>query len=224
MKETMPHPTLEDWLSTLKRLRSEFAIEPDNYETKSPTFKCGGWRVGIEHQRKFESVVIRWMGDFEKRPAPQRRWIPCPSSDREKKWEYRVYTRPEQLPTLLNELLSDLQTIEDINHELAERVAKAMSDTSHARQARLLDRSRRPLKIMVTATVFDRNPDVVAEVLYRSQGICEHCYQPAPFNRRSNGSPYLEVHHIVRLADGGDDTVENAVALCPNCHRKVHYA
>jgi 5-methylcytosine-specific restriction protein A len=31
------------------------------------------------------------------------------------------------------------------------------------------------------------------------------------------------VHHRVRLADGGDDTTDNAVALCPNCHRKAHY-
>ncbi|WP_414449152.1 HNH endonuclease [Burkholderia sp. 22PA0099] len=48
------------------------------------------------------------------------------------------------------------------------------------------------------------------------------CERPAPF-RRPNGSPYLEVHHRVRLADGGDDTVENAIALCPNCHREHHF-
>jgi histidinol dehydrogenase len=26
------------------------------------------------------------------------------------------------------------------------------------------------------------------------------------------------------LADGGADTVENAVAVCPNCHRAAHYS
>lgn len=35
--------------------------------------------------------------------------------------------------------------------------------------------------------------------------------------------PTLEVHHLRRLADGGSDTVANAVALCPNCHREIHY-
>ncbi|WP_409033890.1 HNH endonuclease [Pseudomonas sp. JUb42] len=25
------------------------------------------------------------------------------------------------------------------------------------------------------------------------------------------------------IADGGLDTLENAVALCPNCHRASHY-
>lgn len=32
-----------------------------------------------------------------------------------------------------------------------------------------------------------------------------------------------EVHHKVPLSAGGDDTVENAIALCPNCHRKAHF-
>ena len=26
-----------------------------------------------------------------------------------------------------------------------------------------------------------------------------------------------------RLSDGGSDTVTNVVALCPNCHREIHY-
>lgn len=71
---------------------------------------------------------------------------------------------------------------------------------------------------------FDRNPDVVAEILIRAKGHCEDCKNPAPLNRRSDNSPYLEVHHIKRLSDGGEDTVADAVALCPNCHRRAHYA
>ena len=38
-----------------------------------------------------------------------------------------------------------------------------------------------------------------------------------------NGARYLEVHHLKRLADGGSDTIENAVAVCPNCHRELHF-
>lgn len=36
------------------------------------------------------------------------------------------------------------------------------------------------------------------------------------------GEPYLETHHIVWLARGGEDSIENTVALCPNCHKKMH--
>lgn len=34
--------------------------------------------------------------------------------------------------------------------------------------------------------------------------------------------PYLESHHIIWLAAGGADSVDNTIALCPNCHRKMH--
>ena len=36
------------------------------------------------------------------------------------------------------------------------------------------------------------------------------------------GKPYIETHHIDWLSKGGEDTIENTVALCPNCHRKMH--
>lgn len=55
----------------------------------------------------------------------------------------------------------------------------------------------------------------------RAHGICQLCAEPAPFID-CNGIPFLETHHIIRLADGGADSIENTVALCPNCHRKMH--
>ena len=70
---------------------------------------------------------------------------------------------------------------------------------------------------------FLRNPDVIADVLWRAKGVCERCHRKAPFIRKSNNSPYLEVHHPIPLSDGGEDTVANAIALCPNCHREAHF-
>ncbi|MEC5166165.1 putative HNH restriction endonuclease [Flavobacterium sp. PL11] len=43
------------------------------------------------------------------------------------------------------------------------------------------------------------------------------------FLRDNGNTPYLEVHHKKPLAEDGDDTIENAFALCPNCHRHAHY-
>ena len=57
-------------------------------------------------------------------------------------------------------------------------------------------------------------------VIMRAKGHCELCSGKAPF-QAPDGSPYLELHPLVSLSDGGSDTVENFVALCPNCHRKV---
>jgi len=78
-----------------------------------------------------------------------------------------------------------------------------------------------PAKSVKSATVFFRDPKVVAWTLQNSAGVCESCDSPAPFNR-NGGVPYLEVHHVIPLSEGGSDTPENCVALCPNCHRAVH--
>lgn len=79
----------------------------------------------------------------------------------------------------------------------------------------------RPLKSSDTISSFKRCPQVVAWVRLHSEGVCELCNSEAPF-RDAYGQPFLEVHHVIALADGGADTVENAVAICPNCHRAAH--
>lgn len=68
---------------------------------------------------------------------------------------------------------------------------------------------------------YKRSEDVKQYVLARSKGKCEACKQPAPFNRK-DGTPYLEPHHTMRLADEGPDHPEWVGAICPNCHRHIH--
>lgn len=80
-----------------------------------------------------------------------------------------------------------------------------------------------PERVEVISVVFKRNPDVVIEVLNRANGFCENCKKAAPFLRAKDKSPYLEVHHTLPLSKGGRDTIDNAVALCPNCHREAHF-
>jgi hypothetical protein len=36
------------------------------------------------------------------------------------------------------------------------------------------------------------------------------------------GAPWLEVHHIEELGNGGHTTYDNLIVLCPNCHTRVH--
>ncbi|MFJ5449509.1 HNH endonuclease [Pectobacterium carotovorum] len=82
--------------------------------------------------------------------------------------------------------------------------------------------SNPPKKTTQTTSVV-RDPEVKAYVLQEAKGVCECCRNPAPF-MQADGLPFLEVHHLKYLANGGSDTVENAAALCPNCHRAMHYA
>lgn len=83
--------------------------------------------------------------------------------------------------------------------------------------------TKNPLVVTSTSSSFSRDLSVKAWVLKRSNGICEACGESAPFFY-SFDLPFLEVHHVRHLADGGSDTTSNAVALCPNCHRRLHYS
>lgn len=69
---------------------------------------------------------------------------------------------------------------------------------------------------------FDRSQKVKKVSLERANGICELCGSKAPFYDK-NDQPYLEVHHVKFLSDDGIDDTSNTLALCPNCHMKIHY-
>lgn len=105
----------------------------------------------------------------------------------------------------------------------SEQTKEARKSSREQRLARLTAAPKKPPVVLVLSKDYKRNPDVVAEVLERAAGKCECCGNSAPFNRKSDGAPYLEVHHRIPLAQDGDDTVENAIGLCPNCHRKDHF-
>lgn len=81
--------------------------------------------------------------------------------------------------------------------------------------------ARTPEKKPVTGFVYERSPEVRRKVLLRALGVCEFCKQPG--FKLSNGSIYLETHHVLPLSLGGLDHVDNVVALCPNDHREAHY-
>lgn len=58
--------------------------------------------------------------------------------------------------------------------------------------------------------------------IQRANGRCQLCGSPAPF-LDSEGNPYLEVHHVIPIREYGTDSINNLVALCPNCNRKMQF-
>jgi len=70
--------------------------------------------------------------------------------------------------------------------------------------------------------VRQRSQAIRAYVMKRASGACEGCEKEAPFVT-SQGRPYLEAHHVSRVSDGGPDHPRWVIALCPNCHRRVHH-
>lgn len=114
-------------------------------------------------------------------------------------------------------------TLESLQEELQLETADSRTRTAAERKKRLEAAPKNPAPIQVISKGFRRNADVVVEVMERAVGKCEACKTAAPFLRASDGSPYLEIHHKKPLAQGGEDTVENALAVCPNCHMRFHY-
>lgn len=114
-------------------------------------------------------------------------------------------------------------TMEGVLEQLSSAISDSALITREARLLRLKTANRLPKKIEVVTYAFIRNADVIIEALERANGKCERCCLPAPFDKSKDGAPYLEVHHIVQLSKGGEDIVSNTLALCPNCHRYLHY-
>ena len=85
--------------------------------------------------------------------------------------------------------------------------------------------STTPEKGFATSTkeYFQRSAALKKYALARADGVCELCVNKAPFVT-PKGSPFLEVHHILRLADDGPDLPKNVAAVCPNCHRAAHHS
>ena len=71
--------------------------------------------------------------------------------------------------------------------------------------------------------IYERSKLARTYALSRAQCFCELCSTKAPFKTKA-GNHFLEVHHIEHVAKGGLDHPTNLAALCPNCHRAVHYS
>jgi len=82
--------------------------------------------------------------------------------------------------------------------------------------------NEKPRKESKLSTEYERDSHVVAWILKNSGGKCELCTDEAPFVT-VEGIPFLEVHHVRHLSENGSDTISNAVAICPNCHRELHF-
>lgn len=112
-------------------------------------------------------------------------------------------------------LKEDINNIEDVRS----KSARKLSDEELLEKAEHARKTAEP--VQQVSKGYKRNMYVSENAKRRANGICQLCLNLAPF-RDHKSEPYLETHHIVWLAQGGDDSIENTVALCPNCHRKMH--
>ncbi|MDO6520731.1 HNH endonuclease [Shimia thalassica] len=130
---------------------------------------------------------------------------------------------PDEVVKIAQERLADFELVmpTDDRTELDARVGAILSRPEMLAEPPA--GNPRPRKELAVGTAYVRDPRVVAYTQTRAAGVCELCREEAPF-RKSDGTPYLETHHVQPLAEGGPDTVENCAAVCPNCHRALHSA
>jgi 5-methylcytosine-specific restriction protein A len=128
-------------------------------------------------------------------------------------WMFPVRLKPGgAIPVLTEE---QARVIED------SRAKKARQLTDAELKARAKKAKGKPAKRTAQTIAYVRDAAVAEYAKRLAEGKCDLCEMPAPFQNRKNEG-YLECHHIIWLAKGGEDTLENTVALCPNCHRKMH--
>ncbi|MBO4787808.1 MAG: HNH endonuclease [Lachnospiraceae bacterium] len=122
--------------------------------------------------------------------------------------------------------LSDLvveQLDEPQSTDVFEKRVSVASSLSTEKLRRIIEqrKAKGPREVERRVVVRERCEAVSVLAKRRANGICQLCGAAAPFVNHE-GVPYLETHHIEWLSKGGEDSEENTVALCPNCHKKMH--
>jgi 5-methylcytosine-specific restriction endonuclease McrA len=81
----------------------------------------------------------------------------------------------------------------------------------------------KPKRRSQATMIYDRDPCVVTLRKQLANFRCEvDSCQSVQF-RTERDEIFIEVHHLVPLSEGGADTLENTVAVCPTHHRLLHY-
>ncbi|WP_427814821.1 HNH endonuclease (plasmid) [Enterococcus sp. 22-H-5-01] len=123
---------------------------------------------------------------------------------------------------LLDDSKGVIPTISELNENYKVRKKNSIK---HNNQEIEIKNSRYKGKVSsyreVISTTYERDPDIIEYAKRRANGICELCGIQLDFKDKE-GRPFLETHHIKWLSMGGEDTIENTAALCPNCHKRMH--
>jgi len=169
--------------------------------------------LGVFLFEVFESKKYTYVGEVELVDKPyQEKQKDLEGRDR-RVWVFPLKLKNNSLPPPISK-----ETLDDLISK-KENYVKQLSDKELLERAK--DSISTPGERLVTARQYERNPYISELAKRRANGICQLCKKEAPFKNK-NGEPYLETHHIKPLSKAGEDTIENTVALCPNCHRRMH--
>lgn len=131
-----------------------------------------------------------------------------------------------QLVTWLKGYLLRMNQDDSLYQEqLEDSVSVSGLDSSSSREPEFLSST--------TGRVVKKNPSVSRKAVAASGFKCAYDPTHRTF-KRASGLPYMEGHHLIPCTAGNVekywkrfvrniDCVENIVALCPTCHRRIHF-
>lgn len=82
---------------------------------------------------------------------------------------------------------------------------------------------KEPNKQEYVRETFARDRGWVYEAKEKFGHYCLHPNCNNTFNKQ-DGLPYIEVHHIIPLYEGGEDAIWNLVVVCAHHHKMAHFA
>lgn len=197
-------------------------------------YKFDNTPTSLDSVRKFRSKLIsytgidRTEGSIKLRVAnymtcdPDYKGVGMTGGGKKAQGFYDLYASTQEKLNNLRKIYNDFLSSNPIDIPIIDSVNEFKNnDVNNNQIDEVINQIRE--KVIRKTSVYQRLPKVKEDTLDRAKGRCEICGEPAPFITKE-GKPYLEVHHIIALSEEGVDHTSNTVALCPNCHRKMHYA
>jgi 5-methylcytosine-specific restriction enzyme A len=160
-----------------------------------------------------EPLRYTYAGEVELVGAPYQEEQLDDTGQPRKVWMFPVKLKDQGIIPILTD--EQARAIEDAQARLARRLSleELLAPAKRAKQ--------QPSRRIAQTSAYIRDAAVAEYVKRLANGQCDLCEKLAPFQNKQNEA-YLECHHVIWLAQGGEDTIGNTVALCPNCHRKMH--
>lgn len=139
--------------------------------------------------------------------------------------EYNGNIEEDQKETLQKIIKGDYNFLLELPIPLLEQIKIEKNIDKETENIKDENERKNTNEIRKEATILLRNsfPQEEKDKIHnRANNKCE-CCKNETFEKK-NGEMYFEIHHLIHYKDGGENSAKNCVLLCPNCHRKIHFA
>ncbi len=123
------------------------------------------------------------------------------------------------------ELISDYLQIDNFENELEQHEIECGAEIDETNKEELYKKlieceNSKSEKITINGKVYKRHNYLMALIKKYRDHKCQFCSTTI---LKANGAYYIEACHIKPKAEGGKDSFDNILILCPNCHKLFDY-